>query len=80
MTNDTNVSPHGMINVSIPEVNMLENSSTLAVSVPIILSIKLGFVSVNGRRETYFVDELRIQLQPSSITNHVHRFSNIVKQ
>ena len=32
---------------SIPEVNMLKNSSTLAVSVPINLSIKLGFVSVN---------------------------------
>ena len=29
-----------MTNVSIPEVNMLKNSSTLAVSVPINLSIK----------------------------------------
>ena len=44
-----------MTNVSIPKMNMLENSSTLAVSVPINLSIKLGFVSVNGLRETYFV-------------------------
>ena len=44
-----------MINVSF----MLKNSSTLGVSVPIILSIKLGFVSVNGPRETYFVDALR---------------------
>ena len=26
---------HGIVNVSIPEVNMLKNSSTLAVSVPI---------------------------------------------
>ena len=43
-----------MTNVSIPEVYMLKNSSsTLAVSVPINLSIKLGFVSVNGHRETY---------------------------
>ena len=32
---------HGMINVSIPEVHMLENSLTLAVYVPINLSIKL---------------------------------------
>ena len=38
--------------VSIPEVNMLNNRSTLAVSVPINVSIKLGFVSVNGPRET----------------------------
>ena len=46
-----------MINVSITEANMLKNSSTLAVSVPINLSIKLYFVSLNGCRETYFVDE-----------------------
>ena len=45
-----------MTNVSIYEVNMLKNVSTLAVSVPINLSIKLGFVFVNGPRETYFVD------------------------
>ena len=43
----------GVINVSVPEVNMLKNSSTLAVSVPINLSIKFGFVSVNGPGETY---------------------------
>ena len=36
----------------------VENSSTIAVSVPINLSIKLGFVYVNGPRETYFVDVL----------------------
>ena len=47
---------HCMIDISIPEVNMLKNSSTLAVSVPINLFIKLGFVSVNCPRETYFVD------------------------
>ena len=35
---------------------MLKNSSTLALSVPINSSIKLGFVTVNGFRETYFVD------------------------
>ena len=44
---------HNMTNVIIPEVNMLKNSSTFAVSVLINLSIKLGFVS-------YFVDALRI--------------------
>ena len=46
---------HGMKNVSIPEVNMLKNSSTLALSVPTNLSIKLSFVSVNGHKETFFV-------------------------
>ena len=50
----------GVINVSISEVNMLKNSSTLAVSVPINHFLKLGFVSVNGPRETYFVDALHI--------------------
>ena len=45
---------HGITNVSIPEVNMLKNSSTLAVSVPINHSTKLGFVSVNGLWEAYF--------------------------
>ena len=49
-----------MTNVSFPEVNMLKSNSTLAVSVPINLSIKLGFLSVKGRRETYFVDVLCI--------------------
>ena len=38
---------HGRTNVSFLEVNMFENCSTLAVSVPINLSIKLGFLSVN---------------------------------
>ena len=48
-----------MADVSFPEVNMLKNSSILAVSVPIILYIKLGFVPVNGPRDTYFVDARR---------------------
>ena len=48
-----------MTNVSILEVIMLKNNSTLAVSVPINLSIKLTFVFVNGSRETYFVDATR---------------------
>ena len=38
---------------------MLENNSTLAVSLPINLSIKFGFVSINGPRESYFVDASR---------------------
>ena len=33
---------HGMTKVSIPEMNMSKNNSTLAVSVPLNLSIKLG--------------------------------------
>ena len=37
---------------------ILKNSSTLAVSVPVKISIKLGFVSVNCLRETYFVETL----------------------
>ena len=41
----------GMINDSIMEVNILKNISTLAVSVPINLSMKLGFVSVNCYRK-----------------------------
>ena len=49
-----------MTKVSIPEVNMMKNSSTLAVYVPINFCIKFGFVSVNGPRETYFVDALSI--------------------
>ena len=39
---------HGMTNVSFLVKNMLKNSSTLAVSVPINLSITLGFVYANG--------------------------------
>ena len=41
--------------VSIPEVNVLKNSSMLAVSVLINGSVKLGYVFVNGTVETYFV-------------------------
>ena len=50
---------HGMTNVSILEVTMLKNSLTFALSVPINIFIKFGFVSLNGTRETYFVDALR---------------------
>ena len=46
--------------VSILDVKMLKNSSTVVVSVLIDLSIILGFVSVNRHRETYFVDALHI--------------------
>ena len=52
-----------MTNVSIPEVNVLKNSSTLAVSVPINHSVKLDFVSANGPREMYFVDALRTYIK-----------------
>ena len=40
---------HGMRNVSIPEVNMLKNSSTLAVSVSINISIRVQW-SKSGQR------------------------------
>ena len=53
---------HGMTNVSIPGTNMLKNCSTLAVHVPINLSIKFGYVSINGPRETYFVDTMNFFL------------------
>ena len=46
---------HVMTNVSVPKVDMLKNHSTLAASVPINVSIKLGFVSIKSPRETYFV-------------------------
>ena len=49
---------HSMTSVSVPELNKMKNSSTFAVSVPINLYVKLGFVSVNGPGETYFVDAL----------------------
>ena len=52
---------HGVINDWITEVNILKNSSTLAVSVSINLSLNLVF-SVNDPRETYFVDALRKNL------------------
>ena len=45
--------------VSILEVNILKSRSILDVSVPINLSIKLDFLSVNVPMETYFVDKLR---------------------
>ena len=45
----------GMTVIPVPEVNMLKNSPTLAVSVTINMSIKLSFVSVNGPRKTYFI-------------------------
>ena len=38
---------------------MLKNGSTLAVSVPVNLSIKLDFISINDPRQSYFVYELR---------------------
>ena len=53
-------------NVSIPEVNMLENSSILTVSLPISLYTELGFVNVNGPKETYFEDSLLFVTQENS--------------
>ena len=56
-THDAKVCPT-VWHISIPEANMLKNSSKLAASVPISLFITLGFVSVNGPRESYSVDGL----------------------
>ena len=39
-------------------MSILKNSSKRSVSYPINLSTKLGFISVNGPRETYFVEAL----------------------
>ena len=47
---------HDTTNVSIPDVNMFKNSATLAVYIPMNLSIKLSFVSVNEPTESYFVN------------------------
>ena len=56
---------------------MLKNSSTFAVCIPINLSTKLGCVTVNGSRETYFVDAPRITRKSQSrllrSTGHVTR-------
>ena len=59
---------HGMTNASFSEMNMLRNSSKFATSVPINLSIKLGYVSVNSPRETYFVDALHTFTQCGTYT------------
>ena len=48
-----------MTNVTIPKVNMFKTCSIVAVSFPIILSIKFGFISVNGPWRRTFVDALR---------------------
>ena len=50
--------PHGMTNVAILEMNKLKNSSILAVTFPVNLSIKLYFVSVKSPSKTYFMDAL----------------------
>ena len=65
MTQEYKSWSHGMTNLSISEVNMLKNSSTLAVSVPINIFVKLGFVFLNSPSETYFVDALLIILSRS---------------
>ena len=49
---------YGMTNVSILNMNMLKNISIHAVCVPVNLSVKLGLVSVNRPRETYFLGAL----------------------
>ena len=70
---------HDMTNVSIPG-EYVENSSTLAVYVPINLSIKLEFVSVNGPRETYFVAVLRVLKYPTCLKSSENRIRKQTKE
>ena len=60
--------------MSIPEVN----NSTLAVSAPMNISIKLGFVSVNGSTENHFGDALSRgeKGNPTRKANAVHNVSH----
>ena len=51
---------HAMTNVSIPEVNMLKKIANTCCIFSNKCFLKLGFVSVNSPRETYFVDAIRI--------------------
>ena len=67
-----------MTNVAIPEMNMLKNSSTLAVSVPINLPIKLGFVYVHSPNESYFVDALSIDWFQSQAALLQYRIQKLV--
>ena len=50
------IKSHGISKLSISELNMFQSSSTLAVCVPINLSITLDFVSLKWPRESYLVD------------------------
>ena len=72
--------PHGMTSVSILEVNMLKNSSILAVSVPINLSIKF-FFSVNegsgsssGKALEYGLDDPGLIPGVGGVENFLHSF------
>ena len=60
LTQDKKSWSHNMTNVSI-RGEYVENSSTLAVSVPINLFTEVGTLSVNGLSESYFVDTLRLK-------------------
>ena len=57
---------------------MLKNSLTLAVFLLMNLFIKLGFVSVNVPRETYFVDKLRTHLR-RLLTKSWQRKQNLLR-
>ena len=69
-------SSHGMANISITEMNVLENSSMFAVSGTI--NLKLGFISENGPRETYFVDKLRRNDGTDVVSRHSRFWQRIV--
>jgi hypothetical protein len=57
---------------------MLKNSWTHAVSVAINISTKLCFVSVNGPRETYFVDGPRNICQTEGCSGPETPFSHFI--
>ena len=69
-----------MTNVSVLEVNMPKNISTLALSVLTNLYIKLDFVSVNGNRETYFVEALRRYCSDSDLfkPNEIGKWGHMI--
>ena len=50
----------------------VKNTSIFAVSVPINLSIKFGFLSVKGPRGTYFLDALCISVKINAIFLHIN--------
>jgi hypothetical protein len=64
-----------MTNVSIPMANVLKKSWSLGISVAINISKQLCVVSVHGPRETYFVDEPRINFNCWRRTYREYRVS-----
>ena len=62
-----------MTNISVTELNVLKNCSTL-VSLPINLSIKMGFVFVNG----YLLRIIATYIQ--GVKNYVYNVSGMIEE